>query len=163
MNYLYWISFLVSLVLSVTVSKILYGILRRSSRAGLYLSLILGVDTEDEGSYPPVVIAIWVSVAALNIILIAIDPILQVVLSAYMVDMVASRLLKVRKQLKAVEKLIGLAKQKCSSHPKIVKAICLEEDGEIALVCPICDPEVAASFGISIGECLDKKDSDGLE
>lgn len=162
MNYLYGISILVSLGLSVTVSKILASRLRTSPRARLYVSLLLGVETEEEDNYTTVVITLWVAVVILNLLLVAVEPILQIGLAAYMVDVVISRLIRVRKQLNNIEKLMEFTKHRCEVHPEIVKAICLEEDGEIHLVCPLCDPEVAEDFGISVGDCLDKKDNDGV-
>jgi len=155
MNYLYGSSLLLSLGISLTSAKILAGKFRTSPRARLYLSLLLGLDTEEEYSYGTIIMVLWVALCVLSIALAVIEPALQLCLTAYMSELVLSRLLRVRRQLKSIDKLMKYAKQKCEVHPDITKAICMEEDGEIILVCPICDPETAEDFGIEVKDCIE--------
>jgi hypothetical protein len=68
-------------------------------------------------------------------------------------------MIRVRRQIKKIKRLIRMTKSKCEVHPEITRAICMEEDGNMLLVCPKCNPEVAEDFGVTVGDCIeDNKD-----
>lgn len=156
MDYLYIVSLATGVSTSLSFSRILAGKLVRSSNSSLYLSLLLGIDALDKSDTSTLSICICTITVLANLTLFYIDPLIQVCLALIMLYFVIDRILRIRRNIKNIIKLVSLTQHTCDIHPEITRAICMEDDGSLLLVCPKCDSEVAEDFGVTIGDCLDK-------
>ena len=166
MDYVYTATLLLSFVISMSTSRIVVEGIRRSPHKRLYLSLLLGVEPDEEEGYKLTVNTLCLCVITCNLVLFMVDPLIQLCLTLLMLEVVISRVLRVRKQLSSINKLIEMTSKRCDVHPEIIQAICMEENGEIFLVCPKCNPELAADFGITEEDCLETEtgtDTEDLE
>ena len=158
-------SILISIVLTLPTAQVLLRVISGNTRYSIYASLLLGIDMSDEEYSGDALIPLCVAIVFGNILGYLLDPVVQIVICLLMCEKVLSRVLRVRKQLKSIDKLLSLTKTRCENHPEIIKAICVEDNGDLLLVCPKCDPKLADDFGITIGDCieLDKQDLGDLE
>lgn len=155
MEYLYIVSLVAALGISLSTSRILAGKISKSSNGGVYLALLLGLDIEDSVNINTLSLYLCALLVVSNVVLFYVDPLIQICLVALMVDQVLGRMIRIRRQIKNIELLIRMTKSKCEVHPEITKAICMEGDGTMFLVCPKCNPEVAEDFGVTVGDCID--------
>lgn len=159
MEYLYIVSLVTALGISLSTSRILAGKISKSSNGGVYLALLLGLDIEDTVDINTLALSLCALLVISNVVLFYVDPLIQLCLVALMVDQVLGRIIRVRRHIKKIKRLIRMTKSKCEVHPEITKAICMEEDGNMFLVCPKCNPDVAEDFGVTVGDCIeDNKD-----
>ena len=55
---------------------------------------------------------------------------------------------KIDKKMQAITEVLKSGPIKCHKHPNTTIAVCLELDGTIVEICPICNPEKAKEYGI---------------
>jgi hypothetical protein len=95
----------------------------------------------------------------LQLMLFVVSPVSQAVVTGTLAILVLLRIKRVRDQLDKLEKIILLGKTRCDKHPEIIKALCLEPSGDLKQVCPLCNPELAEDFGVTIKDCTTEKNN----
>tara|TARA_B100000131_G_scaffold293259_1_gene308420 strand:+ start:1166 stop:1654 length:489 start_codon:yes stop_codon:yes gene_type:complete len=95
----------------------------------------------------------------LQLTLFVVSPVSQAVFTSTLAILVLLRIKKVRDQLDNLEKIISLGKTRCDKHPEIIKALCLEPSGDLKQVCPLCNPELAEDFGVTVKDCTTEENN----